>query len=218
MESIVLFSFPTVNYRCTLNTRGRRRYGTLEELFHTNRGTRSTVGYPDGSIVERPDIRNSTKYTSVVEFDLDPDLINTHLQTLLPYDAKSIWTKTQKYDVLEYGVGGFFKEHQDKQLHKYHYGTLLVFPPAVGDFAHTGGELLLNKGTFTFDSSSNREWNCIAFKTELFHECKEVTSGKRVVFKTELYSTNHVEKDYGMPGIVDGGIHRMRLPTPPYHH
>jgi len=65
---------------------------------------------------------------------------------------------------------------------------MLIFPPAVGEFAHTGGELVLDRDKFRFDSSKNTEWTFIAFQTNLFHECKEVLSGQRIVLKAELYS------------------------------
>ena len=214
MESITKFSLPEVSYKCSLNPRGRRRYGTLEELLHTKTGVPSTVGFPDGSTYERPDIRSSLKYTSVVEFDLNPQEINNHIQTLLPEDSRSLWSLSQKYDVLVYSTGGFFREHSDKKLHKNHFGTLLLFPPAVGDFAHTGGELLLDGGKFVFESSLNDCWTFIAFKAHLPHECKEVLSGKRVVFKTELYCTRNTPEIEFSPQVVDGGIHRFHFREP----
>jgi hypothetical protein len=216
MESIVTFSYPTVSYRCSLNPRGRRCYGTLEDLFRTKSGVPSTVGMADGSTVERTDLRNSLKYSSVVEFDLDAEKINEQFQTLLPDSVRSLWNSTQKYDILEYSEGGFFQQHQDKQLHKHHYGTLLIFPPAVGEFAHTGGELLLDEGRFIFESGSNRDWTFLAFQTHLPHECKKVTSGKRIVLKTELYSTRSTPTIPSRFEVMDGGIHRFRMPSPSF--
>ena len=215
MELFTLFTFPTLSYKCSLNPRGRRRYGSLEQLIALGNGIPSTVGHPDGSRQARPDFRSSIKHTSFIEVDLDPVIVNNNLQSLVQEDARSIWSNKQKYDILEYTVGGFFKEHRDKQLHKQHYGTLLIFPPAVGDFAHTGGELLLDGGKFTFESSRNREWIFLAFQTNIPHECKEVISGKRIVFKTELYSTKNTPEYDFPPTIVDGGFHRFDFPDFP---
>ena len=191
MESITKFSFPSLTYKCSLNLKGRRRYGTLEELLATKNGLISTVGMPDGSREINGDVRNSVHYTSFVKFELETDSV-IHNLTKLSLQAE--WFGLLKYDVIEYKTGGFFKEHQDRQLKPTHYGTLLVFPPAIGDFAHTGGELILDRGAFQFDSSKNTEWTFIAFQTNVFHECKEVRSGRRIVLKTELYSGTPIER------------------------
>ena len=190
MESIIKFSFPSLTYKCSLNLRGRRRYGTLEELLARQRGLISTVGMPDGSREFNTSVRNSVHYTSFVEFELETDSVIYNLRNL-NYQAE--WFNLLKYDIIEYKTGGFFKEHQDRQIKSTHYGTLLVFPPAVGDFTHTGGELILDRGKFQFDSSKNTEWTFIAFQTNIFHECKEVLSGRRIVLKTELYSGTPIE-------------------------
>jgi hypothetical protein len=186
----VSFSFPELNYVCSLNPIGRKRYGNLEQLLESGTGVSSTVGMPDGSRYELPDIRKSFKYQSIVEFDLDPILVNEHLEKLIE-DGFPSWENKQKYDIIEYLPGGFFKEHCDKQVKKTHYGTLLIFPPALGKLEHTGGEFIIDKGRFRFDSSKNTEWTFIAFHTNLPHECMEILSGTRVVFKTELYCYKH---------------------------
>ena len=190
MESIIKFSFPSLTYKCSLNLRGRRRYGTLEELLATQTGVISTVGMPDGSRELNTGVRNSVHYTSFVEFELETDSVIYNLRNL---NHQAEWFGLLKYDIIEYKTGGFFKEHQDRQIKSTHYGTLLVFPPAVGDFTHTGGELILDRGKFQFDSSKNTEWTFIAFQTNTFHECKEVLSGRRIVLKTELYSGTPIE-------------------------
>jgi len=193
MESVVKFSFPTLTYKCSLNRRGRRRYGTLEELIATQTGITSTVGAPDGSREFHIGVRNSVHYTSFVKFDLESDSVIHHLAKL---DDDAEWENQVKYDIIEYKTGGFFKEHRDRRLTSSHYGTLLIFPPAIGDFAHTGGELVLDHGKFQFDTSKNTEWTFIAFQTDTFHECKEVLSGRRVVLKTELYSRITIQPVY----------------------
>jgi hypothetical protein len=213
MESIVSFSFPELNYKCSLNPKGRKRYGNLEQLLDSRPGVPSTVGLPDGSKKELPNVRLSYKYPSTVELNLDPILVTSQLQKLVDENCLTTWKNKQKYDVIEYLPGGFFKEHFDKKIKKNHYGTLLIFPPAVGRLAHTGGELIIDKGKFIFNSSTNTEWTFIAFHTYLPHECKEVLSGTRIVFKTELLMGSPQLSAFPdlngydeYPEICDGGI------------
>jgi hypothetical protein len=211
MQSIVKFSFPDLIYRCVLNRLGRRRYGTIEQLLQTNMGVPSTVGLADEKNVAMPEFRNSTKFSTFIEFSLDSHNVTQHLEPLLEEgDGVPQWLESTKYDVIQYKPGGFFKEHQDKRLRSTHYGTLLVFPPAVGQLEHTGGDLILDKGRFTFETSKNKEWTFIGFHTNLPHECLEVLSGNRVVLKTELYSSkplgNIIEPYFG---LVDGNLPRF---------
>ena len=207
MESVIKFTFPSVTYKCSLNKKGRRRYGSLEELLATQDGIKSTVGMPNGSQELHIDVRNSDYYTSFVEFDLEKDSIIHNLKNL---NNEAKWFGLLKYNIIEYKAGGFFKEHQDKQIKPTHYGTLLVFPPAIGEFAHTGGELILDRGKFKFNSSENTEWTFIAFQTNIFHECKEVLSGRRIVLKTELYSDIPIKRiviKKEEPYYVDGSLY-----------
>lgn len=213
MESIISFSYPELSYKCSQNNRGRARYGTLEQKLASGTGIKSTIGLSDGTNIENTDIRLSTKYQSLVEFDLDEELIQSQLNKLVSEDTYVKWNKSQKYDIIEYEKGGFFKEHHDKKHTKNHCGTLLIFPPALGEFAHTGGELIIDKGRLCFNSSANKEWTFIAFHTHLPHECKEVLSGRRVVLKTELYCTKpaqyNIDSDYG--GTTDGSLNYLLL-------
>jgi len=193
----VSFSFPEVKCRFSLNRRGPRKYGTLTDLLSSGRAVASTVGMPDGTDVLRQDIRMSTQYATVIDFDIEeinPDLVEEYLSKLSDDNTTIHWPFCNRYSVVEYGPGGFFSEHQDKKHKRTHCATLLIFPPAIGNLEHTGGELILDRGRFRFNSSSNREWTFIAFHTELPHECKPVLSGRRVVFKTELYSPKPVER------------------------
>jgi len=214
MESIIKFTLPEVNYKCSLNLRGRKRYGTLNQLLDTGICMPSTVGMPDNSNIELPEFRKSYKYISTIDFDLDPELVKIKLQKLVsePDDlyepTKVYWEKKQKYDIIKYLPGGFFKEHTDKQIKKTHYGTLLIFPPAIDNLKHTGGELIINKGQVSFNSSTNTEWTFIAFKTNLPHECKEVLTGTRIVFKTELYSSRPILRIEYRNEICDRGFPR----------
>jgi hypothetical protein len=39
MEPIVLFTFPELNYKCSLNLTGRKRYGNIEQLLESGMGS-----------------------------------------------------------------------------------------------------------------------------------------------------------------------------------
>ena len=190
MEPIVKFSFPYIDYECVLNPRGRRKYGSIEHLLEKTQGVPSTVGLPDGTTQLLPDIRQSTRIRTVVNFNLDTSLIKDRLAPLLSDDNEPQWSNTQKYDIIQYKQGGFFKEHSDKKVKPNHYATLLIFPPAVNRLAHTGGDLIFDNGKSIFKSRENLEWTFVAFHITTPHECQEVTSGNRVVLKTELFSLN----------------------------
>lgn len=191
MESIVQFELEDVVCNCSLNKRGRRRYGTLEDLLATDVWAGSTVGTEDGDVL-LPDIRKSKHFRSVLEFSMDFAYVESELKRLAPKDKQKFvrWFDSDTvYDVIEYLPGGFFKEHVDSSQHLRHYATILIFPPAVGPFTHTGGELLITNqegAQFTFHSSTNRKWTFVAFHLGLKHECMPVLSGKRVVIKAEL--------------------------------
>jgi hypothetical protein len=206
MESIVKFSFPHLEYECVLNPRGRPSYGSIEHLLNKQAGIPSTVGLPDGTNVLLTDIRNSTKIRTVVNFILDTHLINDRLMPLLSDDNEPQWSNSAKYDIIQYKKGGYFKEHSDKKIKPNHYATLLIFPPALGTLEHTGGELIFEQGRSSFKSSENREWTFIAFHTETVHECLEITSGNRVVLKTELFSLNPTKGRMNNDTITDGNI------------
>jgi len=199
MESIVKFSFPHLDYECVLNPRGRRKYGSIEHLLEKSQGVPSTVGLPNGINALIPDIRSSTKFRTIVNFNLDTNLIKDRLTPLLPEENEPQWANSAKYDIIQYKQGGFFKEHSDKKIKPNHYGTLLIFPPAINTLSHTGGDLIFDKGKSMFKSSENREWTFIAFHITTPHECQEVTSGNRVILKTELFSSSATRNNEIIP-------------------
>jgi len=215
MESIVSFSFPELTCKYSLNRRGPRKYGNLNDLL-SGTGIPSTVGLADGTDALRQDIRLSTRFTSFVVFDTEKIDLNTVDEKLKPLDSTIYWEPSTHYSVIEYGPGGFFSEHSDKKQKRNHCATLLIFPPALENLAHTGGELILDRGRFRFDSSANREWTFVAFHTELPHECLPVISGKRVVLKTELYSRGPIQRAMPeiRPVVYDGSLRFMRHPSP----
>jgi len=230
MEPIIEFDLGDVICKSALNTRGRRRFGTLEDLLQTNIWIQSTVGTGDGNVL-LPDIRKSKHFRTVLEFAMNIIEVELNLKRLVPYDKQKFvrwFDKDKIFDVIEYLPGGFFKEHVDCRQHLRHYATILIFPPAVGSFAHTGGELRITRpdGTYyIFDSSKNTKWTAVAFHLGLKHECNPVLSGRRVVIKNELYYsrlTLEAEADLvrqrrneivPMPPVLD----RRRSPSPVYY-
>jgi hypothetical protein len=53
---------------------------------------------PDGTNQIQNEIRNSIRYSSVVEFELDPLLVITHLNKLISNDNQAEWSNSLKYD------------------------------------------------------------------------------------------------------------------------
>ena len=214
-----IFTIAGLDYICSINPRGRRKYGSILELLASGTGEACTVGLADGTRADDPGLRSCMKYTSVFRFlypnreELE-DRVRGEIQKIIPL---AHWSSTSiKYSVLEYGVGGFFKAHRDIQKGTRHCGTLLIFPPAVGVFTHTGGELVISdkgtgersdkgadersdKGTgersdktISLASSQVTEWTFLAFTLDVLHECLPVLSGRRVVIKAEIYSDKPV--------------------------
>ena len=56
MEKIISFAFPELNYKCSLNLIGRKRYGNIEQLLDSGIGILSTVGMPYGSITRHSNV------------------------------------------------------------------------------------------------------------------------------------------------------------------
>lgn len=201
MESIVKITLTNANCDVVLNTRGRRKYGSLDLFLKSSNGTTSTVGTVNGDLID-PNLRKSKHHKAIVEFKMDHQSTETQLKKLGTIDKMPYiyWPKNgTSFDIIEYEKGDFFVEHSDTKMHKLHYATLLIFPPATNDFIHTGGNLIIKREDhteFIFDSSTNTQWTAIAFLTGLKHKCEPIISGKRVVMKTELrYSSKDAIKN-----------------------
>ena len=113
------------------------------------------------------------------------------------------------YQVLKYEENDFFNRHQDSITTKRHYGTLLIFPPAIGELEHQGGKLVLDEINEEFDSSSNTSWKAVILFCEIFHGIEKVTSGQRVVLKTKLLFNEDYESDSEQDihsPVCDGGM------------
>ena len=191
MEEIVVFPFEIRDYVCDVRTKkhGPPKFRKLEDLLALPRSI-SSYGTPDGRVIDTG-VRDSSFLESVFEFDIQKELVLRNLRELVPASKENYidWQTKQKYQVLVYETGGFFKAHSDTILNKSHYGTLLIFPPAIGECSHVGGDLLITKQNgqqFVFESAKNLQWTIVAFHPRLVHEILPITSGKRVVLKTEL--------------------------------
>jgi hypothetical protein len=201
-EQYVFFKVNPLDYKSSLNIHGPRKYGKLKDLLANNKGEKSTVGTNHGRQL-LPEIRDSVHYKSNIIFNLDEKFVEDQIKKIVPkenYPYIKWFSSDHKYDVIEYLKDCFFEEHTDRRIDKLHFATLLIFPPAIDELAHTGGDLIIDD--FIFESSKNKEWIFIAFKTGLKHQIKKVLSGRRIVIKTELkYSSKlalveDFEEDY----------------------
>ena len=186
---VTIFSIPVQNTYYALNQRGRPKYGTLENLLDQPFFD-CEVGTPYG-YQSIPDIRQSSFRKSRILFS-NPEELNQLILEKLPEITPDfmhdnlLFNINKSYTVLKYKEGQFFKEHVDRVKNNRHYGTLLIFPPAQEKNQHTGGKMLLEE-EIEFDSSSNIEWKVLAFTTYSKHQIEKITSGQRIVFKTELF-------------------------------
>lgn len=192
IQPVVTFSTPVIPFRCALNKRGRAEYGSIDELIENCEANISTVGTNNGNVF-MPDVRISTHYSTYLDFRPFVTNYDSCLKGLVPYEKRKYvkWVhRSQPFDIIKYTAGGHFKTHYDEKMTESHYGTLLIFPPASGKYAHTGGKLIITPGggqEFIFNSSQNLRWTFIAFRTGIPHTCEKVTSGTRIVLKTELH-------------------------------
>jgi len=204
-DSIAVFNLPVDTYLCSLNTTPPKKYGQILDL---NIDKITEVGTQYG-YYNLPEIRKS-KYTySQFNFNGEnlKDIVMENLKGIVPNNKHEEihWNTTLKYKVLEYNKGDFFAEHSDHKINKRHYATMLIFPPSEGDLSHDGGNLVIKTGTFetVIPTSLNKNWKCVAFLTELKHQCYEIISGKRIVLKVELVYKKNYFSDLNSHGCVD---------------
>ena len=208
LNQVKVFEVPITDYKCSVNPRGRKKYGKLDDLVFENK---SKVGTKYG-LMELPDIRKNKFVDSIFQFEGDniEDIVMENLEDLIEYEI-SEWEEKSKYTVLEYKEGDYFKEHCDQKTSKRHFGTLLIFPPAINSLAHTGGEFVIENGNWDVivPTSNNKNWKFVAFPIGLKHACFEIKSGRRIVIKTELfekYIPFNSDMDDEEPMCCDQGI------------
>tara|TARA_B100001093_G_C26710564_1_gene963237 strand:- start:255 stop:1061 length:807 start_codon:yes stop_codon:yes gene_type:complete len=205
-NNIKVFDVPINSYKCSLNEKGRKKYGKMEDLNFVNK---SKVGTKYGYIY-LPKIRKSKYMKSIFEFDGNniEEIVMNNIKSLCDDDILE-WNKKSKYTVLEYNEGDFFLEHRDNKINKKHFGTLLIFPPAIDYFEHSGGDLILENGVWdlVIPSSNNKNWKFVVFNTDIKHACLKISKGRRLILKTELFKKNKVNHDtISYPVCADGGI------------
>lgn len=145
----------------------------------------------------------STKYNYCHEYRdaICPlELVEEKLKGMVPkqfrHCLKKCINKDNRYNLLnnkimalKYDEGGFFAKHTDSIKDKYHFATvLIIIPPFIQEFKHEGGILRVwdEAGKlYEFDSSKMTKITVVAFNPTFQHECTPVTSGTRLVFKTD---------------------------------
>ena len=191
----LIFDLPDIKCQYSLNNIGSPLYGSLTDLLQKP-FEKCKVGTGDGEQY-LPSTRNGKFRTTEIIFENREELnslIMSKLEFLMDnYQEYLQFDINNTYQVLKYEENDFFKRHQDYITDEYHYGTLLIFPPSVGELKHQGGKLVLDDNEF--DSSCNTSWKAIFLYCKTFHEIEKVISGKRIVFKTKLSLSEDYESD-----------------------
>ena len=175
-----------------------------DEKFEPN-----TVGSASGKEV-LTSIRRSSFLTTKINFNTDIEpiireealkIVPTSLKPAFIYPVNEFSWREPEYYVMVYHEGDFFVKHRDSKR-KTDLATVLMFPPAVDAFSHTGGALKIYQPdgeVFTFESSENKDkFKVIIFDQQLEHEVEKITSGNRVVIK---FSLSYDEKMFDLCNI-----------------
>ena len=192
----VTFDLPDIKCKYLID---ENEYGSLTDLLQKPFEP-SKVGKKDGDY-HLPEIRSGKFRNTKIVFENQKELNSLILSQLEEFS----WLRSYKeyldfdinndYQVLKYEENDFFNRHQDSITTKRHYGTLLIFPPAIGELEHQGGKLVLDEINDEFDSSSNTSWKAVILFCEIFHAIEKVTSGQRVVLKTKLLFNEDYDSD-----------------------
>lgn len=101
--------------------------------------------------------------------------------------------RVERYKLLLYETGAFFKAHKDSEKSPGMFGTLVICLPSE----HTGGEVHLVRGGKTrileTAKQSQHGLSALAWYSDVQHEIKPVTSGYRLVL------TYNILQDQRMP-------------------
>ena len=210
-NQVKIFELSISDYKCSINPRGRKKYGKIEDLNFENN---SKVGTKYG-LLDLPEIRKNKFTKSIFEFQGEniENVVMENIKELIDEEIEE-WKKKAKYTVLEYKEGDYFMEHCDQKVNKRHFGTLLIFPPSIDSFAHDGGEFVIENGNWDIiiPTKNNKNWKFVAFPIELKHACLKIKKGKRIVIKTELFKKyiSNTPYNYNYEKICcDGGINLL---------
>ena len=204
----VTFDLPDIKCKYLLD---ENKYGSLADLLQKPFEP-SKVGKKDGDY-HLPEIRSGKFRNTKIVFENQEELNSLILNKLEEFIPENInyleFDINNNYQVLKYQENDFFNRHQDSITTKRHYGTLLIFPPAIGELEHQGGKLVLDEINEEFESSSNTSWKAVILFCEIFHGIEKVTSGQRVVLKTKLLFNEDYESDIEQDihsDVCDGGM------------
>lgn len=207
----VTFDLPDIKCKYSLNNRGRPKYGSLTDLLQKPFEP-SKVGKKDGDY-HLPEIRSGKFRNTKIVFENKEELnslILSKLEEFIPENINYLeFDINNNYQVLKYQENDFFNRHQDSITTKRHYGTLLIFPPAIEELEHLGGKLVLDDINEKFESSSNTSWRAVILLCRTFHQIEKVISGQRVVLKTKLLYNQYYRSDSEQDihsDVCDGGM------------
>jgi len=105
------------------------------------------------------------------------DFLANRLMKKMDFDTP---VTAQRYNVLLYTKGCFFKPHRDVEKAPGMVATMIVTAPSD----HTGGDLIINHGgqSYVFKSSENNQTQKgVIFYADCLHEVTPITSGIRIV-------------------------------------
>lgn len=208
----ITFDLPDIKCKYLLD-KDDNKYGSLTDLLQKP-FEQCKVGKKDGDY-DLPEIRSGKIRNTKIVFENNEELnslILTKLEEfpwISDYKYYIEFEMNNDYQVLKYEENDFFERHQDNITDKRHFGTLLIFPPSIGELEHQGGKLVLDEINEEFDSSTNTSWKAVILLCRTFHQIEKVTSGQRVVLKTKLlfndeYDTESEEDIYS--DVMDGSM------------
>ena len=208
----ITFDLPDIKCKYLLD-KDENDYGSLTDLLQKP-FEQCKVGKKDGDY-DLPEIRSGKIRNTKIVFENNEELNSLILTKLEEFPWISDYKYyiefeiNNNYQVLKYEENDFFERHQDNITDKRHFGTLLIFPPAIRELEHQGGKLVLDEIDEEFDSSTNTSWKAVILLCRTFHQIEKVTSGQRVVLKTKLlfndeYDTESEEDIYS--DVMDGSM------------
>ena len=208
----ITFDLPDIKCKYLLD-KDENDYGSLTDLLQKP-FEQCKVGKKDGDY-DLPEIRSGKIRNTKIVFENNEELNSLILTKLEEFPWISDYKYyiefeiNNNYQVLKYEENDFFERHQDNITDKRHFGTLLIFPPAIRELEHQGGKLVLDEIDEEFDSSTNTSWKAVILLWRTFHQIEKVTSGQRVVLKTKLlfndeYDTESEEDIYS--DVMDGSM------------
>ncbi|XWV26841.1 hypothetical protein QJ857_gp0209 [Tupanvirus soda lake] len=186
-------------YQCGAEPHAQKFDQILEEF--DNNGQKSTVAINNNTTIDE-NIRKSKVLSniSIVNktnewYSYSETKFNESIKKIMPrnyqaahFDAplEYISYKHNNWDMLVYNQGDHFSKHIDGKISERHFATLLLFPPKK-IFQYHGGELVLYDGNTTVTiTAHDTEWMLVGFPINVEHECKQITWGRRAVFKTKF--------------------------------